>query len=89
MKSSDFSETVLRLHQLDDPEDAADIIDDMIRLTLDQEPRTVDACIRLIDVVISGLERDHQPRSDAADVKALRGVQVFLRGSCQSWPTLS
>jgi len=75
-----ISSSALRLHQIDDPEDTADAIDDLVLLALRQSPKTSADCVALIDLVISGLKRDQQPRLDRADIEGLRAVQHYLRG---------
>lgn len=74
----DMTAFALRLNSLEDPESAADIIDDMMFASLSNVPKSPSDCINLIDLVVSGLERDRQPRNDFADRKALNAVKDYL-----------
>lgn len=74
----DCSASALKLHQIDDPEGAADVIDSMLAKALIQRPSSAEECVALIDLVISSLERDQQLRDDQADVQGLRSVRAFL-----------
>lgn len=74
----DCSASALKLHQIDDPEAAADIIDAMLSKALTQRPSSAAECVALLDLVISSLERDQQLRDDQADLQGLRFVRTFL-----------
>lgn len=76
----DCSASALRLHQIDDPEAAADIIDEMLSKALTQSPTSAEECAALLDLVISSLERDQQLRDDQADLQGLRSIKAFLTG---------
>lgn len=78
MGSFDLSKSALRLQQIDDPEDTADEIDRLVADALSLKPKTALDCASLIDLIVSGLERDEQPRSDGADIRALRSMRDFL-----------
>ncbi|WP_312599073.1 hypothetical protein [Brevundimonas sp.] len=74
----DCSASALKLHQIDDPEAAADVIDEMLAKALTQRPSSAEECVALLDLVISSLERDQQLRADQADLQGLYSVRVFL-----------
>ncbi len=83
MAEIDLSAAALRLHQVDDPEDAADGIDDLVALVLRRRPQSPRDAASLIDLVISGLKRDQQPRLDEADLDALLAVRAFIQRAAQ------
>ncbi|WP_295228073.1 hypothetical protein [uncultured Brevundimonas sp.] len=83
MGKFDLSTTALRLQQIDEAEDTADSIDDMVAAALDLKPRNASDCIVLIDLIVTGLKRDQQPRLDRADLRALAGIRTYLETRCQ------
>ncbi|WP_295165479.1 hypothetical protein [uncultured Brevundimonas sp.] len=74
----DCSATVLKLQQVDDAEDTADIIDEAVARALVQVPNSAKECVALIDLVIQGLVVEQRARADSADITGLRAVRAFV-----------
>jgi len=83
MTRIDLSTAALRLHRVDEPEDTAAGIDDLVALALRRRPKSPRDAVSLIDLVISSLQRDQQPRIDRADLSALKAVRTYILKASQ------
>lgn len=83
MACADCSASALRLHQVVEPEETADIIDDLVAKVLTQPATTAMECLAIIDLLSSSLELDKQARDDGADLTALRSIRQFVATKCQ------